>query len=242
MCGIVGILGIENDAAERLLEGLRRLEYRGYDSAGICTVHDGEFDRRRAPGKLKNLAAAAGRGAVAGPRRDRAHPLGHPRRADRGQCPPAHRRRCRAGPQRHHRELQAAARHADRRGPRVHEPDRYRGRRPSDVARDRGGEGAARGAGGGAPPASRRVRAGGDGAYPSRSAARRAARCAADGRLRRRRKLSGSDEHALAGLASRIAYLEEGDWVAITREAVEVYDKDNQLVERRIVPPASPPR
>src|SRR3954464_2723727 len=56
MCGIVGILG-KGPVAERLLDGLKRLEYRGYDSAGICTVHDGEFDRRRAPGKLLNLAA-----------------------------------------------------------------------------------------------------------------------------------------------------------------------------------------
>ncbi len=55
MCGIVGILG-KASVAERLLDGLKRLEYRGYDSAGICTVHDGEFDRRRAPGKLVNLA------------------------------------------------------------------------------------------------------------------------------------------------------------------------------------------
>ncbi len=55
MCGIIGILG-RGDVADRLVEGLKRLEYRGYDSAGICTVHDGRFDRRRAEGKLKNLA------------------------------------------------------------------------------------------------------------------------------------------------------------------------------------------
>ncbi len=55
MCGIVGILG-QGPVADRLLDGLKRLEYRGYDSAGICTVHGGDFDRRRAPGKLHNLA------------------------------------------------------------------------------------------------------------------------------------------------------------------------------------------
>ncbi|MBY0520076.1 MAG: glutamine--fructose-6-phosphate transaminase (isomerizing) [Sphingomonas sp.] len=55
MCGIVGILG-QGPVADRLLDGLKRLEYRGYDSAGICTVHDGRFDRRRAQGKLRNLA------------------------------------------------------------------------------------------------------------------------------------------------------------------------------------------
>jgi glutamine---fructose-6-phosphate transaminase (isomerizing) len=54
MCGIVGIVG-NRAVAQRLYEGLKRLEYRGYDSAGICTVHDGELDRRRAEGKLDNL-------------------------------------------------------------------------------------------------------------------------------------------------------------------------------------------
>ena len=47
MCGIVAIVGREA-VATRLFEGLRRLEYRGYDSAGICTVAGDSFDRRRA--------------------------------------------------------------------------------------------------------------------------------------------------------------------------------------------------
>ncbi|HCP01151.1 MAG TPA: glutamine--fructose-6-phosphate transaminase (isomerizing) [Rhodospirillaceae bacterium] len=56
MCGIIGILG-SDDAAPRLVEGLRRLEYRGYDSAGIATLVNGSIQRRRAQGKLANLAA-----------------------------------------------------------------------------------------------------------------------------------------------------------------------------------------
>jgi glucosamine--fructose-6-phosphate aminotransferase (isomerizing) len=56
MCGIIGILG-KKDAAPRLLDGLKRLEYRGYDSAGIATLVDGKIDRRRAEGKLVNLTA-----------------------------------------------------------------------------------------------------------------------------------------------------------------------------------------
>ncbi|WP_294320267.1 glutamine--fructose-6-phosphate transaminase (isomerizing) [uncultured Sphingomonas sp.] len=56
MCGIVGIIGTES-VADRLLDGLKRLEYRGYDSAGIATVEGGAIERRRASGKLKNLAA-----------------------------------------------------------------------------------------------------------------------------------------------------------------------------------------
>ena len=56
MCGIIGIVG-EKNAAPQLLEGLKRLEYRGYDSAGIATLHEGHIDRRRAEGKLKHLDA-----------------------------------------------------------------------------------------------------------------------------------------------------------------------------------------
>src|SRR5690348_15504853 len=55
MCGIVGIVG-KGEAAPLLLEGLKRLEYRGYDSAGIATLVNGRIERRRAEGKLDNLA------------------------------------------------------------------------------------------------------------------------------------------------------------------------------------------
>ncbi len=55
MCGIIGIIG-RGEVSSRLLEGLRRLEYRGYDSAGLCTIVDGKLERRRAQGKLDNLA------------------------------------------------------------------------------------------------------------------------------------------------------------------------------------------
>ncbi len=54
MCGIIGIVG-KSEAAPRVLEGLRRLEYRGYDSAGIATLTNGVIERRRAEGKLINL-------------------------------------------------------------------------------------------------------------------------------------------------------------------------------------------
>ena len=55
MCGIVGVLG-EHEAAPTLVEALKRLEYRGYDSAGIATVNSGALGRRRAVGKLVNLS------------------------------------------------------------------------------------------------------------------------------------------------------------------------------------------
>jgi glutamine---fructose-6-phosphate transaminase (isomerizing) len=56
MCGIVGILSKEKDAAPLLVEGLKRLEYRGYDSAGVATLVNGKLERRRAEGKLSNLS------------------------------------------------------------------------------------------------------------------------------------------------------------------------------------------
>ena len=54
MCGIIGIVGT-SPVADRIVDGLRRLEYRGYDSAGVATIVDGALGRRRAEGKLRNL-------------------------------------------------------------------------------------------------------------------------------------------------------------------------------------------
>ena len=65
MCGIVGIANGE-DAAPALLEALKRLEYRGYDSAGIATLVDGHIARCRAAGKLGNLAAALAKHPLTG--------------------------------------------------------------------------------------------------------------------------------------------------------------------------------
>ncbi len=69
MCGIIGIVcgSSEQDAAPMLLEGLKRLEYRGYDSAGIATLSEGKIDRRRAKGKLINLATRLQESPISGP-------------------------------------------------------------------------------------------------------------------------------------------------------------------------------
>ena len=56
MCGIIGVVG-KNKAESLLLEGLRRLEYRGYDSSGIATLVNGKIDKRRASGKISNLSS-----------------------------------------------------------------------------------------------------------------------------------------------------------------------------------------
>jgi len=71
MCGIIGILG-RTAVADRLLESLQRLEYRGYDSAGIATLEDTKLVRLRAEGKLYNL-----RQRLAGKRLDGTIGIGH---------------------------------------------------------------------------------------------------------------------------------------------------------------------
>lgn len=65
MCGIVGILG-RKPVAERLIEALTRLEYRGYDSAGVATLDANHLERRRAEGKLKNLETSLRRSPLPG--------------------------------------------------------------------------------------------------------------------------------------------------------------------------------
>src|SRR5690606_17161972 len=78
MCGIVGIIGVE-PVAERLVDALRRLEYRGYDSAGVATLTGTGLDRRRAEGKLNNLA-----GRLAASPLEGAIGIGHTRWATHG--------------------------------------------------------------------------------------------------------------------------------------------------------------
>jgi glutamine---fructose-6-phosphate transaminase (isomerizing) len=79
MCGIVGYVG-SRDAVEVIIEGLRRLEYRGYDSAGVAVVRDGELKRRRSAGKLRNLEESLGREPLTG-----AYGVGHTRWATHGR-------------------------------------------------------------------------------------------------------------------------------------------------------------
>ena len=79
MCGSVGVLG-HHEAAPILVEALKRLEYRGYDSAGIATVNAGDLDRRRAVGKLVNLQDLLVHNPLAGKAG-----IGHTRWATHGQ-------------------------------------------------------------------------------------------------------------------------------------------------------------
>src|SRR5262250_1159271 len=78
MCGIIGILG-KSDVPGALLDGLKRLEYRGYDSAGIATLVNGRIERRRAEGKIANLERLVTQQPIAG-----TAGLGHTRWATHG--------------------------------------------------------------------------------------------------------------------------------------------------------------
>jgi glucosamine--fructose-6-phosphate aminotransferase (isomerizing) len=117
MCGVIGYVG-RRHAKERLLKGLERLEYRGYDSAGICLVNGDGPDSVKAVGKLVNLKAKVNGhayGATTG--------IGHTRWATHGRVTEQKRpsplgRRSRRGrdrAQRHHREPRGAAAAPDRR-------------------------------------------------------------------------------------------------------------------------------
>jgi glucosamine--fructose-6-phosphate aminotransferase (isomerizing) len=79
MCGIIGYIG-NRPVVPIIVEGLRRLEYRGYDSAGIAVVHDGHVDVRRSAGKLANLEQVLAADPVSG-----AYGLGHTRWATHGR-------------------------------------------------------------------------------------------------------------------------------------------------------------
>ncbi|WP_276199585.1 glutamine--fructose-6-phosphate transaminase (isomerizing) [Chelatococcus sp. XZ-Ab1] len=79
MCGIVGILG-RQPAAPLVVDALKRLEYRGYDSAGVATLENGRLERRRAEGKLRNLEDKLARSPLSGP-----VGIGHTRWATHGR-------------------------------------------------------------------------------------------------------------------------------------------------------------
>ncbi|TPG43454.1 glutamine--fructose-6-phosphate transaminase (isomerizing) [Sphingomonas koreensis] len=234
MCGIVGIIGKEA-VADRLLDGLKRLEYRGYDSSGMCTVHDGRFDRRRAPGKLRNLAARLAEAPLAGdigiahtrwathgaPTEDNAHPH------IVGDVVIVHN-----GIIENFKPLRDAL---------IAEGRSFQSQTDTEVVAHL----IAREVERGVPPreAVAVVLPRLHGAFAlavmfqSDPDLLIGARLGApltvgygDGE-----NFLGSDALALAPLTQRIAYLEEGDWVVVKRDGVEVYDKDNNPVERPIV-------
>ena len=233
MCGIVGIVGNE-DVADRLLDGLKRLEYRGYDSAGIATDVDGAIERRRASGKLVNLAKELAAHPLAG-----TTGIAHTRWATHG------------GP-----TTNNAHPHATEEVAVVHNGiiENFKALRDELIARGRvftsetDTEVVAH-------LVSEKVESGLDPVAAVRDVLPRLHGAFALAILFRKHPdmligarlgsplvvgygegetYLGSDALALAPLTQRIAYLDEGDWVVCTNDGAQVYDRDNNPVERPI--------
>jgi glucosamine--fructose-6-phosphate aminotransferase (isomerizing) len=233
MCGIVGIVGKE-DVAERLYDGLKRLEYRGYDSAGIATDVDGRIERRRASGKLVNLGKELAANPLPG-----TTGIAHTRWATHG------------GP-----TTNNAHPHATGEVALVHNGiiENFKALRDELIARGRVFESetdtevvahlvSEKVEGGMAPAeAVAEVLPRLHGAFALAILFRQHPDLLVGARLGSPLVVGygdgetylGSDALALAPLTQRIAYLEEGDWVVITRDGAQIFDKDNTPVERPI--------
>ena len=233
MCGIVGVLG-HNEVAPLLVEALKRLEYRGYDSAGIATVNKGALDRRREVGKLVNLSDLLVHQPLAGKAG-----IGHTRWATHGVPSVGNAHPHQAGPVavvhngiiENFRELRADLEAAGY--PAQSETDTETVALLTQREMD-----------GGAAPveAVRRTLKQLHGAF---------ALCflfeGEDDLLICARKGSplaighgegemfvGSDAIALAPMTDRVTYLEEGDWAVITRKGAQIYAEDDQPVTRAL--------
>jgi len=233
MCGIIGIVGKE-EVADRLVDGLKRMEYRGYDSAGVCTVRDGSLVRRRAKGKLANLVAELERDPASG-----TIGIAHTRWATHG-APTA----------------SNAHPHATGQVALVHNGiiENFRPLRDELIARGRTLESetdsevvahlVSEEIEGGATPedAVRAVLPKLRGAFALAIAFRDHPDMLIGARLGSPLVVGygegetylGSDALALAPLTQKIAYLEEGDWVVVRRDGAQVYDAQNVPVEREI--------
>jgi len=234
MCGIIGILGTDG-VADELVDGLKRLEYRGYDSAGIATLVDGQIERRRAEGKLKNLAAEVRRSPLSG-----RSGIGHTRWATHGVPNVAN-----------------AHPHSDGKVAIVHNGiienfDALREElspRGIQWASDTDTEtivhliSAALDDGLDPVEAVKSVIARLNGAFALAIlfadhdnlmiGARKGSPLAigyGEGEM-----YLGSDAIALAPLTNTLSYIEDGDWCVLTREGATIYNADNQRVDRAIV-------
>ena len=234
MCGIIGIVG-KDDVADRLVDGLKRMEYRGYDSAGVCTVHEGQLIRRRAEGKLINLTRELASNPAPG-----TIGIAHTRWATHG-APTA----VNAHP------------HATSELALVHNGiiENFRQLREELTARGRTFE-SDTDTEVVAHLISEQVEAGVTpeeavkaalpqlrGAFALAIAFRGHADMLIGARLGSPLVLGygegetylGSDALALAPLTQQISYLEEGDWVILTRDGARIFDSENRPVERPVV-------
>ncbi|MXU65275.1 glutamine--fructose-6-phosphate transaminase (isomerizing) [Oceanomicrobium pacificus] len=236
MCGIVGIVG-RPDAASDILAALKRLEYRGYDSAGIATLDKGHVERRRAVGKLSALTELL--------RQDPLHGqigIGHTRWATHGAPNAENAHPHQAGPVavvhngivENFRELRADLEAGGA---------TFTSQTDTEVVAQLCASFLARGLGPQDAAAATLARLKGafalcflfEGEDNLMIAARRGSPLAighGQGEM-----FVGSDALALAPLTDRITYLEEGDWAVLTRDTVEIYDAMGNLAnrEQRIV-------
>ena len=233
MCGIVGVLGT-HEVAPILVESLKRLEYRGYDSAGIATLNNGKLDRRRALGKLVNLSDALVHEPLAGK-----SGIGHTRWATHGAPSVTNAHPHQAGPVavvhngiiENFRELRAEL--AEHGAHFVTETDTET---VALLTQHHMAQGA------GPVEAAKQTLARLEGAFALAFlfdghedlmiAARKGSPLAigyGEGEM-----YVGSDAIALAPLTNRIAYLEEGDCAVITRTSVEITDRNGALANRAI--------
>lgn len=234
MCGIIGIIGTQ-PAAGLLVDGLRRLEYRGYDSAGVATLVGGQIDRRRAEGKIVNLDAV-----LKGAPLDGQIGIGHTRWATHG-LPTENNAHPHAtdkvalvhnGIIENFQELRAALANDGRAFESETDTEAVvhlisslmdEGMTPEEAV----------------AAALPRL----EGAFALvmifsgeenlMIGARRGSPLAigyGDGEM-----YFGSDALALAPLTQRICYLEEGDWAVLAREDARIFDADNNAVDRPIV-------
>jgi glucosamine--fructose-6-phosphate aminotransferase (isomerizing) len=234
MCGIVGIVG-RTEVASRLFDGLRRLEYRGYDSAGIVTVRDGEFDRRRAEGKLDNLKRELDAAPLAGD-----VGIAHTRWATHGAPTVGNAHPHIAGPVAlvHNGIIENFKPLRDEL---IADGRIFLSETDSEVVAHLVAREVERGASPQEAVATVLPRLHGAFAiaflFKDHSDLIIGARMGAPLTVGfgEGENYLGSDALALAALTQRIAYLDEGDWAVVRREGVEIFDRDNQPVKREIV-------
>ncbi len=233
MCGIIGIIGTA-PVAPLLVDGLKRLEYRGYDSAGIATLMNGSIDRRRAEGKLVNLAELVENQPVEG-----TIGIGHTRWATHGRPNETN-----AHP--HANERVAVVHNGiienfkELRGELAEAGHSFETETDTEVVVHLVRDYLEKQMSPQEAVAATLKRLEGAfalaiifaGRHDLMIGARRGSPLAVgygDGEM-----FLGSDALALAPLTDRICYLEEGDWVELTKESAQVHDAEDRPVAREV--------